>query len=143
MKRVSIYLAGGMGGLTFDEQTKWRKQVRDAILYGCYDYEYKPLFFDPTQYYNFEEPLKHKSEREAMEFDLYNLKRSDLVVVNFNKPDSLGTMAELAIAYEHRIPVIGLNKEGIELHPWQIEFCDRICDDMYELVKHIVDFYLN
>jgi len=140
---MRIYLAGAMSGLTFDEQVKWRKQVKDAILYGGYDYEYSPYFFDPTMYYNLEEPLRHKSEREAMEFDLYNLKKSDLIVVNFNKADSLGTAMELIVAKENGIPIIGLNKNGEELHPWIVECCTRICDDMYELVEFIVDFYLN
>lgn len=143
MKTVGIYLAGGMGALSLEEQTRWRKQVRDAIIYGDYDCEYKPLFFDPTQYYNFEKPLKHKSEGESMEFDLYNLKRSDLVVVNFNDPKSIGTAMELMIAKENGIPIIGLNEDGAELHPWLIECVNRMCDDMRELVNHVVDFYLN
>lgn len=140
---MKIYLAGGMSGLLFEEQAKWRSNVKNAVLYGGYDYEIKPIFFDPTQYYNFEEPPKHKSEREAMEFDLYNLRKSDLIIVNFNAPQSLGTAMELAIAKENMIPVVGLNAEGFDLHPWLIECCTRICDDMYELVEHVSEFYLN
>lgn len=142
MESIRIYLAGGMSGLTFEDQVKWRSKVRDAILYGGYDYECKPHFFSPPEYYPIDEPV-HKSEREAMEFDLNALRKSDLVVVNFNAPNSLGTMAELAIAYENRIPIIALNIDGVELHPWAVEFCTRICDDMYELVDHISSHYLN
>lgn len=139
---MRIYLAGGMSGLSLEEQTKWRSNVRDAILYGEYDYDIKPRFFSPPEYYPIEEQ-HHKSEREAMEFDLNAMRKSDLVVVNFNAPQSLGTMAELAIAYEHRIPVVGLHMSNEALHPWQIEMCTRICDDMYELVEYIVEYYLN
>lgn len=142
MKDCSIYLAGGMGSLSFEEQTKWRNQVCDAIVFGEYDYDIKPYFFSPPQYYNFEE-TSHKTEKEVMDFDLNRLRNSDLVIVNFNDPQSLGTAMELAIAFENRIPVVGLNKDGAELHPWLIECCSRICDDMYELVEHIVEFYLN
>lgn len=141
MKECCIYLAGAMSGLSFEEQTKWRQKVKDAILYGGYDYDFSPVFIDPTRYYNFEE-ISHKSEKEVMNFDLNKVRTSDLIVVNFNDPSSLGTMAELAVAYEHRIPIIGMNNSGKILHPWQIEFCNRICDDMYELVSHIVEFYL-
>lgn len=142
METFKICLSGGMSGLSFDEQTKWRKQIRDAILFGEYDYQKKPTFFDPTQFYNFEEK-RYKSEYEIMEFDLYNLRNSNLVVVNFNSPNSIGTAMELMLAKELNIPIIGLNKDKNELHPWLVCCCNRICDDVRELVSHIVDFYLN
>lgn len=141
METVKIYLSGGMSNVSWEEQTKWRKQIQDAIKFGDYDYSKKPIYFDPTQYYNFEEEL-HKSEREAMEFDLNALRKSDLIVVNFNESKSIGTAMELMLAKELRIPIIGLNKEQKEIHPWLLECCTRMCDDMRELVSHIVDFYL-
>ena len=142
MENVKIYLAGAMASLSFEEQTKWRQQISDEILYGGHDYKFKPIFIDPTRYYNFENP-SHKSEKEVMNFDLHKVRTSDVVVVNFNDPNSLGTAMEIAIAYENRIPVIGLNKDDAELHSWLVKCCDRVCDDMYEVVEHIVDFYLN
>ena len=142
MENFKIYLAGSMCNSTWEEQTKWRKQIREAILFGDYDYTKKPVFFDPTQFYNLVEK-RHKSESEVMEFDLYNLRSSNLVIVNFNNPNSIGTAMELATAKEIRIPVIGLNKDGKELHPWLESSCNRICNDMRELVSHVVEFYLN
>lgn len=130
-----------MSGLSFEEQTRWRKQVQDAIKFGGYDYEKKVSFFDPTQYYNFEEK-QHKSEKEPFEYDLYNLRNSNIIVVNFNDPNSIGTAMELMLAYEYHKPVIALNKDGIELHPWVLQCVSRICDNMKELVEHIVNFYL-
>ena len=142
METVKIYLSGGMSGLSFKEQNEWRKRIMKAIKFGDYDYEKKPVFFDPTQYYGFEEK-RHKSEKEAMEFDLYNLRNSNLIVVNFNNPNSIGTAMEIALAKEKNIPIIGLNKEKKELHSWLECCCNRICDDIRELVNHIVEFYLN
>ena len=142
MESVKIYLSGGMSGLTFEEQSKWRSKITDAVLFGGYEYEKKPIFFNPVGYYNFYEK-KHKSEDEIMEFDLYNLRKSDLVIVNFNDEKSIGTAMELMLAKELHIPIIGLNKDGKEIHPWLECSCNRICNDMWELVSHIVDFYLN
>ena len=51
-------------------------------------------------------------------------------------------MAEIAIAYDNRIPVIGLNEENIELHPWQIEFCRKIFTDFDLMLDYIEDYYL-
>lgn len=142
METVRIYLSGGMGDLSYDEQSKWRKQIIEAITFGDYDYEKKPIFFNPVDYFNFEE-TKHKSEREVMEFDLNGVRNSDLIIVNFNDPKSLGTCAELAIAYEMKVPIIGINKNGIELHPWLECFCNRMCSDIREAVEYVVEFYLN
>ena len=142
MEKVKIYLSGGMSSLNLEEQSKWRKQVMDAIKYGDSDCEKKPIFFNPIDYYNFEVE-RHKTEREVMEFDLYNLRNSDLGIVNFNDPKSLGTCAELAIAKELNIPVVGINKNNQELHPWLVEFTTRMCDSLREAVDYVVDFYLN
>lgn len=142
METCRIYLSGGMGSLDLEEQSKWRKQVINAILFGDYHWEKKPIFFNPVDYYNFTD-VRYKSEREVVEFDLNALRHSDLVIVNFNDPKSLGTCAELAIAYEMRIPIIGINKDNVELHPWLVEFTTRMCDDIREAVSHVVDFYLN
>lgn len=141
METVKIYLSGGMGNLSFEEQSRWRKQIIDAIKFN-YECEKKVDFFNPVDYFNFEE-VKYKSEREVMEFDLNGLRNSDLVMVNFNDAKSLGTCAELAIAYEMKIPIIGINKNGIELHPWLECFCNRICSDIREAVEYVVEFYLN
>lgn len=142
MEAVKIYLSGGMGNLSFDEQYKWRKQIQDAIKYSGYSYTKNPTFFNPVNYYNFQEK-RHRSEREIVEFDLNALRKSDLVIVNFNDPKSIGTAAELAIAYEMKIPVIGINKNNNELHPWLVEFTTRMCDNIREAVEHVVEFYLN
>ena len=141
METVKIYLSGSMSDVTFEEQSKWRQQIQDAIKFN-YECEKKPIFFNPVNYFNFEE-VRYKSQREVMNFDLNGLRNSDLVIVNFNKPSSLGTCAELAIAYDRKIPIVGINKDGKELYPWLECFCDRICDNIKEAVEYVVDFYLN
>ncbi len=142
MESVKIYLSGAMTGLSLDEQNKWRKQIMNDIKFGDYDYEKKPIFFNPVEYYNFENKL-HKSEREIMEFDLYNLRNSNLVVVNFNEEKSLGTAMELILAKEYRIPIIAFGTNKKEVHPWLLECCTRVCDSLREVVEHVVEFYLN
>lgn len=141
METVKIYLSGGMGNLSFEEQSKWRKQIIDEITINCHC-EKKPIFFNPVDHYNFTEK-QHKTEKEIVEFDLNAVRHSDLIIVNFNDPSSLGTCAELAIAYDRRIPIIGINKDKAKLHPWLTEFVTRMCNDIREAVSHVVDFYLN
>ena len=139
----SFYLAGGMSGLSREEQGGWRWEVQKRIRDEEYEfgYEYEPVFFNPMIHYNLFDG-EHKTEREPFEFDLFNLRDSDVVIVNFNSPQSIGTAMELAVAKEYKKPIIGLNESGCELHPWLIECCTRICDTMDELIKHVINFYL-
>lgn len=62
--------------------------------------------------------------------------------MNFNAY-STGTSKELAVANEYRKHVIGLNENGLELHPWDVNDCIRIFDNMDELLDHVKKFYLN
>ena len=145
MRDFQIYLAGGMGKFgkdRFFESDNWRKYCKTTLE----NYEtdrYKVHIINPNDYFSFaDETPRYASQREVMEFDLNKVRRSDLVIINFNDMYSLGTMAELAIAYERRIPVVGLNEHNDELHPWQIEFCNRIFDNIDEMLDYVEDFYL-
>lgn len=143
MENVRIYLSGGMTGLNLQEQIGWRNRFKDAInIQFKNEISKKPIIFNPPNYY-LPNTDYHKSEKEVMEFELAQLRKSDVVVVNFNKPDSIGTAMELILAKENRIPIIGLCNDEKYLHPWLIECCTRICNNFRELVEHIVNFYLN
>lgn len=140
----TIYLAGGMGKFgkdNFDEGNQWRVYCK-KVLEGC-ECDYKVKVTNPNDYFNFvENPPTYASQREVMEFDLNKVRNSDLLIVNFNDMYSLGTMAEIAIAYEKKIPIIGLDRDKQDLHPWQIEMCNRVFDDIYEMVAYVRDYYL-
>lgn len=141
MESVKIYLSGSMCGVSWEEQSKWRQNVMDAINYQ-YEHDKKVCFFNPVNFYNFKDK-QQKSEREVMEFDLYNLRNSDIVIVNYNNVWSIGTAMELILAKEMHKPVIGWNSSNEELHPWLVECTTRLCNDMRETVEHVVEFYLN
>ena len=144
MNRFNIYLAGGMGIFgkeNFNKGNAWRVYCKNVL--ENYECKNDVRVINPNDYFNFiEEPVRYKTQREVMEFDLSKLRKSDLVIINFNDKYSLGSMAELAIAYESKIPVIGLDINKQELHPWQIEMCNRIFNDIDELLDYIEDFYL-
>lgn len=140
-----VYLAGGMGKFgkdNFPEGNKWRIYCKNTL--ENYEGKYKVEVINPNDYYNFlDEPRRYNSQKEIMEYDLNKIRSSNFIICNFNDMYSLGTMSELAIAYENRIPVIGLNQNMQELHPWQIEFCIRIFDDIDEMLDYVKDFYLS
>lgn len=140
MNTINIYLSGGMGGLSFEEQVGWRNQIVSNIINDD-SLTFKPIFFNPPYFYT---PAHnyHKNEKEVMEFDLYKLRKSDVVIVNFNVPNSIGTAMELMLAKEYNIPVIGINIDNKELHPWLLECCSRMCDNIQETIEYVKKYYL-
>ena len=144
MKDFVIYTAGGMGKFgkeNFDKGNAWRVYCKKALeSYAC---DYKVRIINPNDFFNFvDDPPQYKTQSEVMNLDLNKLRRSDLVIINFNDMYSLGSMAELAIAHERRIPVIGLDIDNQELHPWQICMTERIFNDVNAMLDYIEDFYL-
>lgn len=143
MRDYNIYLSGGMqkfGKDNFDESNKWRKYCK-ASLETC-ECDCKVKVCNPNDLFNFKDEPQYKTEREVMNLDLHKLRQSDLVIVSFNDKWSLGTMSEVAIAYDRRIPVIGLNADNTELHSWQVCMCERVFSDIDEMLDYIQDFYL-
>lgn len=146
IKDFQIYLCGGMGKFgkeEFYKSNNWRLYCYE-VLSEYKDGLYNLIIINPNNYFNFlQEVPQYKTEREVMELDLHKLRKSDLVIVNFNDPYSVGSMIELGVAYERNIPIIGLNEDYFELHPWQNELCNRIFDNIDELLDYVKDFYLN
>lgn len=144
MRDFVIYTAGGMGKFgkkNFEECNLWRKFCKN-VLENCSS-NYRVIVVNPNVYFNFvDEPPLYKTQDEVMRFDLHKLRKSDLVIINFNDMYSLGSMSELAIAYDRGIPVIGLNESGEELHPWQQCMTERVFDNINEMLDYIIDFYL-
>lgn len=144
IERFYIYLAGGMGKFgkdNFDKGNTWRIYCKETLK-NC-ESNYIVNIINPNDYFNFkEQPRRYKTQREVMEFDLNKVRHSDLIIINFNDMYSLGSMAELAIAYERKIPIIGLDIDNQELHPWEIEMCNRIFNNIDEMLDYVEDFYL-
>jgi nucleoside 2-deoxyribosyltransferase len=137
MNKPKIYLAGKMAGLTFEEMNTWRQQITNMLQYNTD----KPLHIEnPCDYYNFERDRSTYTDKEVKEFDLWLVKNCDLVIVNLDFPDSIGTAIELHMASEWKIPVIGFGKT--EVHPW-MELClTKRCKTMLDAVEYVIDFYL-
>jgi len=142
MENVNIYLAGGMGNLSYDEYTRWRTQFINNVLQTKIDIINNPVITNPTDYYNFEYQF-HKTEHEIKEFELQRIRKSDVVVVNFNDEKSIGTAMELAVAKENRIFIVGINENKKNIHPWLVDCVDRMCDTIEEAVDYVIQYFLN
>ena len=142
MDIFQIYLGGGMTNLSLQEQNEWRIEIKKK--FEEYDsYYYKIKCINPVEYYNVYDSAAYDSDLEVMQFDLHKVKKSDLIIINFNDMKSLGTMAELAIAYDKNIPVIGLNESGQQLHPWQYCMTSKVFTNMDDMLDYIKRYYFN
>lgn len=143
MRRFDIYLIGGMSKFSkdnFDVGNEWRLDIKNQLETIS---KHDVRVTNPNDYYNFLYEPMWDSEREIMEYDLNKVRESDLCICNFNDVYSLGSMAELAIAYDRRIPVIGLAEHNEELHPWQKEMVTKLFTDREELIHYIINYYLD
>ena len=114
---------------------KFQEFLNDADLYNI-------IAFNPVNHIEELNPYK-MNEKQAMDYDLNMLRNSDLVIVNLNNPKSIGTACELTLAYEKRIPILGLNEDGQEIHPWVENFCSKIFDNWEAMITYFIEHYVN
>lgn len=135
----SIYLAGAISDITWDEAQTWRDNFADLLDKA---FKNKWCCFDPCKHiHDFGEVI---SESEALNYDLDHLRKSRLMVTSFEHTEhSIGTSIELGVAYENRIPIIGYNPKSYNLHPWIRGVCTHVCTSWDGLWFLLCNDYLN
>lgn len=147
--KLKVFLSGGMSNIPEEDSKKWRnlfekKRFRSVISHTYYSDYY--TFLNPTTLYKPIEPYNQTYEKEAMEYDLYWVKHSDLIVVNFNSLSSIGTAQEIMLAYTLNKPIIGMIEEDKydQLHPWYKEECIKIfkykSDKLEDIINEIIEY---
>ena len=133
---------GIFGKERFDESNEWRLDIKNQVEEIS---DGKVKCCNPNDHFNFLDDSNYISQRETMNYDLHRVRNSSALIVNFNDPTSIGSACEMAIAFERRIPILGLceNEEEDNLHPWLKEFCDRIFTDREELIFYLIQHYIN
>lgn len=134
---------GKFGKERFEECNSWREDIKNKIIEQSNE---KVKCCNPNDHFNFLDNTTYKTQREIMECDLHKVRNSDAIIVNFNDPQSIGSACEMAIAYELKIPIIGLcenNENESLLHPWLKEFCIRIFNNREELVLYVIKHYID
>ena len=128
MSEKTVYLAGKMTGLTHDEMNKWRVEIKDKIT----DISNRKVV-NPVEHFQI-----GGNEAEAHKYDLYRLRNSNLVIVNMNHINSLGTSWELGVANELGIPIIGLcdDKNSQYVHSWWKLSALYIANSVDDLIRY-------
>lgn len=138
--KLKVFLSGGMTGLTKKEASHWRTLFKMADIYQCI------IFKDPTYLYKPSDNTNQLYEKEAMRYDLYCVKQSDVIIVNFNSLSSIGTAQEVMYAHILNKPIIGMIEEDKydQLHPWYREECIKIFkykpEELEEVINEIIEY---
>ena len=144
-KKIKIYLAGKMSGLTYQEMGVWRQEIENKFLIQSMLANYTIMVLNPVKLYNFEE-VKHQSEKEIMNYDISHVVTSDIIIVNLDGlATSDGSKIEIYEAnYNRKIPVIAFGDKELynNLHPWLKECITRVDSNEISLCNYIYDFYM-
>lgn len=139
-----IYMSRAMQDATIDEQNSNTDYIIKAVTNYVVDFNQseKVKFFNPYEYYNYEYK-NHITEKEIFRYELENVRNSSLIIYDEQGIKSIGASMELAIAYEHRIPILVLNKDNKPVHPWIEHVSNRIFQNVDELINFVIEYYLN
>jgi len=145
MTRRVAYLAGSIGGLTYEEATSTRNAVKEQLAEIGWD------TLDPMRAKEILSTAGPINEREAkmllggvqngaiIERDVDDVRRSDIILILSGDHASWGSAFEWSLAhFMFRKPVIVLAPKGslAREHPW----CQNMCSYFAETVEEMVDF---
>lgn len=102
----TVYLCGPINGCTDEECTDWREAAKLSIKFDTLD----PMRRD---YRGREEECCE----EIVEMDKADIVRSDVILVNYDKP-SVGTSMEMLYAWERDKFVITVARLDTPISPW-------------------------
>ncbi|MCK5610070.1 nucleoside 2-deoxyribosyltransferase [Candidatus Pacearchaeota archaeon] len=124
-KNPKVYLAGPISGLTYDQCTDWRDSAKNELAKFNID------GFSPMRHKEFVREIgiidesqgaimDHVmcSDRGIMRRDTFDVRTADALFVNLldTKKVSIGTIIEIAMAYDRHTPVIVVMEKHGNLH---------------------------
>lgn len=130
----TIYLAGPMAGRSDIDAKKWRDYMTIKLVDKNINIR-NPMDRDYRNHVKFTE----KDIKDIVEGDKNDIKRSDLVVVYYDRP-SVGTSMEILYAFERNIPVAIINASGNDvISPWLTYHAEYITADIDQMIKYVVE----
>lgn len=143
-----IYLCGAMAAKNYEDAMSWRKEATD------YAEIYIPVenaVFNPMLYFNYEMDQDDFSDKECFRYEKRMLPECGVLLVNLEDIEkSVGSIHEIAWAFDHDIPIIAFHRVYTDeqvfskVHPWILEEVDRFFtgeNSIDEAVSYISSYY--
>ena len=151
MGDMKCYLAGYIQGSKLDECLEWRKRIRDH--YESYKGKRYPIdWLDPLNGQEMatisQDGLRSSVPANSIiHRDYTSVMKSDIIVVNMDtfgeSRPLIGTICELAWAWEHHKPIVMITDEDkYKYHPFISYFASWIVKDVDELLeKKVINYF--
>lgn len=153
-----VYLSGPMTGVAYDEAETWRDQIQDVSRRKLHRLDRDPGlvdFFSPlrgeaslaeTPIIGDEADYVFRRKEDMVIRDYWDTVNADIVIVNLLGATrvSIGTMIEVAWAWDHRIPMIFIMEDRGCLHDhpmvramrtFRVESFDAAVDALFVLLN--------
>lgn len=134
-----------MAGLTYEEQMRWRYKIEALIKSKT---SRQITFVHPPVFYTYDNHF-HQSEREVKDWDINQVRDSDIVIVNLDGVNSsVGTHYELSLIDainsfgNKHIYLIGIGKSEEPIHPWIQCSLHRHEEDFEDAADYIIGYLL-
>lgn len=149
------YLAGPISGVSWEAAASWRRLAAERLAqYGVeaidplrHIADSVRLSLQHTETLSGERALKTAypewlwtQERAIVHRSLYDVRRSQVVLANVlgARERSVGTIAEVAVAHEHRTPVVLVVEEGNPHdHPFLLELATVVTESLDEAIEAV------
>lgn len=135
----TVYLAGPIAGMKYNEATKWRLHAQDTLrqigITCLSPLRFKEFLNDGSTIGNnrYQQPIA--SDKGIVNRDHLDVMRSDLILANLlgSEKVSIGTMIEFGWAHQLQKPVIAIMESGnIHDHPFVREIAAHIVPNVVE-----------
>ncbi len=149
MKKIVVYLAGPIRGLSFDEAIEWRNKAIDRLAQvdiECLSpMRNKELISEVEKITDSYDDIKGYSSKEIFLRDKFDIMNSDILLFNFlnRKVSIIGSLFELAWGYlMNKYCVVVVDKDSIYAkHPFVKESSSIIFNDLEEATEYICKCY--
>ena len=126
---TTVYLAGGIFGLSDSDATDWREYAKRELHARGYS------TLDPMRRdYRGREDEPGIAE-EIVHGDVDDIRNSDVIIAMAPRP-SWGTAMEVALAHRMGVPVLTVVPEG-RVSPWLAYHSERVCRSLDEAIEGI------
>lgn len=142
MHNSTIYLAGPIEGLTYEAANNWREEITERLcdlMTVLSPMRGKKAYYNPITLTYPGYPTDSIVAR-----DLGDIRRSDVIVCRYLVNHRLvGTLIELGVALERRIPVVMYTEPGVQIeHPFLRAVTVYQASTIMKVVEFVRNFLL-
>ena len=143
-QRPRCYLAGPISGVSWESAVSWRRLAAEELsrhgIEAIDPLRHTEVLAGETTLRSAYPEWLWTQERAIVHRSLYDVRRSQVVLANVlgARERSVGTIAEIAVAYEHHIPVVLVVREGNPHdHPFLKEMATVVTGALDEAIEAV------